>query len=95
MAMARKAWMSEPIFYAWQIHFITRVKERSELSLTSRHLLILDGHNSHVTLEVIHKAIQTRIDMVILPSHTSHILQPLDFAIFAPFKKAFRSIRDE
>jgi hypothetical protein len=71
------------------------VKERSELSLTSRHLLILYGHNSHATLEVIHKAAQTGIDMVTLPSHTSHALQLLDITVFAPFKKAFRSIRDE
>jgi hypothetical protein len=95
MAMARKACMSGPLFYAWLTHFIARVKEGAELSVTSRHLLILDGHNSHMTLEVIHKAAQAGIDMVTLPSHTSHALQPLDVSVFAPFKKAFRNIRDE
>ena len=95
MAMARKAWMSGPLFYTWLSHFIARVKESFDLSQTSRHLLILDGHNSHVTLEVIHKASQASIDMVTLPSHTRHTLQPLDVSVFAPFKKAFRHIQDE
>lgn len=95
MAMARKTWMSGPLFYTWLSHFIARVKESFDLSQTSRHLLILDGHNSHVTLEVIHKASQAGIDMVTLPSHTSHALQPLDVSVFASFKKAFRRIRDE
>jgi hypothetical protein len=95
MAMARKAWMSRPLFYAWLSHFITRVKERYELSPSSRHLLILDGLNSHVTLEVVHKAAQVGIDMIILPSHTSHALQPIDVSVFAPFKKAFRHIKDK
>jgi hypothetical protein len=61
MAMAKKAWMSGPLFYAWLSHFITRLKERFELSTTSRHLLILDGHNSRVTLEIIHKATEAGI----------------------------------
>jgi hypothetical protein len=58
-------------------------------------LLILNGHNNHVTLEVIHNAAQSSIDMIILPSHTSHALQLLGVSLFAPFKKAFRHIRDE
>jgi hypothetical protein len=89
MAMAQKAWMSGPLFYTWLSHFIARVKDSFELLQTSRHLLILDGHNSHITLEVIHKASQAGIDMVTLPSHTSHALQPLDVSMFAPFKKVF------
>jgi len=32
--------------------------------------------------------------MVILPSHTSHALQPLYLACFKPFKTAFRKERD-
>ena len=56
--------------------------------------MILDGHNSHVTLEVINQAKKAGLDMVTLPSHTSHTLQPLDVAVFKPFKTAFRAYRD-
>jgi hypothetical protein len=59
----------------------------SGISLTNRHLCILDGH---VTLEAIEYAKGLGLDMITLPSHTSHALQPLDAACFKPFKIAFR-----
>ena len=46
--------------------------------------MILDGHNSHVNLEVLHQAREAGLDMGTLSSHTSHALQPLDVAVFKP-----------
>jgi creatinine amidohydrolase/Fe(II)-dependent formamide hydrolase-like protein len=51
----------------------------SGFSQTNHHLLILNGHGSHVmTLETIKQAQAFKLDMIILPSHTSqtsrHIL---------------------
>ena len=69
-------------------------KERPWVDLSNRHLLILDGHNSHVTLEVVKISMESSLDIVSLPSHTSHALQPLDIACFKPFKTAFTQIRD-
>ena len=57
-------------------------------------MLIIDGHTSYVTLEVVIKAMDVGLDLLTLPSHTSHRLQPLDVSIFAPFKKSFRCYRD-
>jgi hypothetical protein len=54
------------------------------ISLTNRHLFILDGHGSHVTFEAI------GLDMVTLPSNTFHALQPLHVACFKPFETTFR-----
>ena len=64
------------------------------ISAENRHLLVLDGHNSHVTLEVVILAMNSGLDIISLPSHTSHALQPLDVSCFKPFKTAFRQIRD-
>ena len=61
----------------------------------SHDTIILDGHKSHLTLEVIQKAKEHGVDMLSLPSHTSHVLQPLDVACFKPFKTAFRAYRDK
>jgi hypothetical protein len=58
------------------------------------HLLIVGGHNSHVTLLVVHKAMEVGLDLMTLPSHASHSLQPLDVKIFGPFKRAFKHYRD-
>ena len=47
-----------------------------------------------MTLEVVHKAMQVGLDLVTLPSHTNHHLQPLDVSVFGPFKIAFKRFRD-
>ena len=94
MAMQPNAWMTAFLFSAWISHFISIVKERYGISMQNRHLLVLDGHGSHVTLEVVQKAREQGLDILTLPSHTSHRLQPLDVSIFKPFKVAFRACRD-
>ena len=65
-------------------------KEGPGIDLNNRHLLVFDGRNSHVTLEVMKIAMQSGLDIISLPSHTNHALQPLDLACFAPVKSAFR-----
>ena len=52
-----------------------------------QHLLICDGHDSHISGSFISHCMQNRISILILPSHTSHVLQPLDVAVFGPLKK--------
>jgi hypothetical protein len=60
------------------------------ISLTNKHLLILDGHNNHVTLEAIKQAHEFGLNMVTFPAHTFHALQPFDVSYFKPFKTTFR-----
>ncbi|APA15885.1 hypothetical protein sscle_15g106550 [Sclerotinia sclerotiorum 1980 UF-70] len=50
-------------------------------------LLICDGHDSHISGSFIAHCLQNRIVLLILPPHTSHLLQPLDVAVFDPLKK--------
>ena len=38
------------------------------------HLIILDGYESHVTLKIIQKTKKRGLDMINLPSYTSHAL---------------------
>ena len=94
MAMQAKAWMTGFLFSSWIAHFVKALESSGGVSPTNRHLLILDEHNSHVTLDVVYKAKQNGLDLLILPSHTSHRLQPLDCSIFRPFKCAFCGYRD-
>jgi hypothetical protein len=61
---------------------------------TNRHLLVLDSHGSHVTLEVVKQAHEFGLDMITLLTHTSHALQSLDISCFKPFKTTFRRVRD-
>ena len=52
-------------------------------------LLIEDGHGSHITLDVIELARKNDMHLLCLPSHTSHILQPLDIGVFQSFKSGY------
>ena len=55
-------------------------------------MLILDGHLSHISLEVISQARANDIHILCLPPHATHLLQPLDVAVFKPVKQAWRTI---
>lgn len=57
------------------------------------HLLIVDGHDSHVALETIQEARMLGINLLTLLVHTLHKLQPFDVSIFPPFKIFFKSKR--
>ena len=94
MAMQPRAWMTSYLFSAWISQFIASIRRNGVISPDHRHLLILDGHCSHATLEVIQEARSAGLDILTLPSHTSHALQPLDVAVFKPFKQYFREYRD-
>ena len=50
-------------------------------------LFICDSHDSYISGSFIAHCLQNRIALLILPPYTSHLLQPLDVAIFGPLKK--------
>lgn len=52
-------------------------------------LLILDGHESHISWEFIAYAMKHRIICLCLPPHSSHLTQPLDVGIFSPYEGAY------
>lgn len=94
MAMQQRAWITSYIFSAWISHFIASARRIGAISPENRHLLILDGHNSHITLDVVREASAAGLDLLTLLAHTSHALQPLDVSVFKPFKQHFRDNRD-
>ena len=55
-------------------------------------LLILDGHASHVSYEVRQLALQHNISLLKLPSHLTHILQPLDIGVFKGMKSTWDNV---
>ncbi len=82
-------------FFLFQgVPFFFKKFVKNGVSFTNRHLLVLDGHGSHVTLKVVSQAQEMGLDMITLPSHTSRDLEPLDVSCFKPFKTTFRKVRD-
>lgn len=77
-------WMDEKIFIKWFDFFLQHAVPLRPL------ILFVDGHYSHFTLDVINKAREAQVIIICFPSHLTHILQPLDVAIFGPLKKAYK-----
>jgi DDE superfamily endonuclease len=89
IATSLKRWTNSHLGLIWlKKHFNIEIIKR----LYSEYcLFILDGHESHCTLEFIKYAVEKKILLLILPPHTTHILQPLDVAIFQPLAKYYSS----
>jgi hypothetical protein len=82
---SKKGWTSDLIGFEWlKTHFQPFVSK----SNNSRHLLIIDGHSTHVTARFIAYCIISKIDLFLLPPHSSYKTQPLDLSIFGPLKTA-------
>lgn len=93
MVMQLKTWMT--LFDKWKSHFIASNQNfGSNLSLTNCHLLILDDHNLHVTLDAMHKTMGVGLNLITMPSHNSCALQPLDVSCFKLFKTTFKAYKD-
>jgi hypothetical protein len=90
MAMQPRTWMTGYLLKSWIGHFVKNVRDCGlGISPTCRQLLILNSHRSHVTVDVVKTTRSVDLDLLTLPSHTSHALQPLDVSCFKPFKQAF------
>ena len=59
-------------FSKWMDHFVQFLREKGVLTSTYRHLLILDGHKAHLTLDVLTKAKRNGINIIAILTHTSH-----------------------
>ena len=71
----------------WIKHFEARTRSNLR-SPDEYHLVIRDGHDSHISAEMVNFCIQHRINLLLLPPHSSHLMQPLDVAVFGPLKHA-------
>ena len=82
VVMTDSGYINEDVFLEWLHHF---QKNRP----TGRCLLILDGHTSHSSLKSLDYCRENEIEMISLPPHTTHALQPLDRAVFKPLKSFY------
>jgi hypothetical protein len=80
-------WTTDEISLDWlQNHFIPCIEGRSK---GKYRLLVLDGHGSHLTAQFDQICTKYNIIPICMPAHSSHLLQPLDVACFAPLKRAY------
>jgi DDE superfamily endonuclease len=80
-------WTNSDIALNWLSHFDSYTKPRLQ---GIYRLLILDGHESHVSLQFVEYCEAHKIVPLCLPPHSTHILQPLDVSIFGPLARAYK-----
>ena len=72
MAMQPKAKMKQFLFNNWLSHFIQALGSRGRILNQNQYSLIVHGHNSYVTLDVMLQAIEAGLDVL-----TSHPIYPI------------------
>ena len=79
--LSDKGWINTDLFEGWLVeHFL-------EYAVSARPLLLLlDGHVTHYQPGVIRFARAHGVNILCLPPHTTHEMQPLDCGVFSPLK---------
>jgi hypothetical protein len=85
------AFTTDQIGLRWLLE-IFEPETRHNLEPGDWRLLVLDGHKSHITEHFQKRAYLHNIWCYYLVAHASHILQPLDLAVFSSLKRRFRSL---
>lgn len=89
IATSPKGWTDNYLGLLWlREHFEIETAKRQ---VGEYRLLLLDGHESHCTLRFIEFCVKKKIILLILPPHTTHLLQPLDVVIFSPLARYYSS----
>jgi len=85
---SKTGWNNSFLSIAWLKHF-DNITKRWLVSLQQYRFLILNGCEIHIYIAFIEYCISHRIIAYCLPSHTTHLLQPLDVGLFSPLQKAY------
>jgi hypothetical protein len=86
-----KGFMTADIFTQWLQHMITYMDASKENPV----LLILDTHQSRCNLDALLLAQEFGVHILCLPGGSTHLLQPLDKAIFKVFKDTYRQLLND
>lgn len=83
-------WMTSELFVDVIQHFI----KRTSSSVDRPTLLIMDNHETHLSIDCINLAKEHGITLLTLPPHCSNRLQPLDVSVYASFKAFYNAAID-
>ncbi|KIJ37905.1 hypothetical protein M422DRAFT_177361 [Sphaerobolus stellatus SS14] len=88
VTVTHNGWTDNSVCHQWFskvfIPFINQRRQANEYVV-----LIMDGHKSHETDQMLLLALANKIILICLPGHTTHKLQPMDVRVFGPFQTAW------
>jgi hypothetical protein len=77
-------WTNNDLALDWLRHFDSHARP-----VGTHRLLIIDGHESHCSVDFRDLCEEMKIILLCMPPHSSHLLQPLDVGCFSPLKRAY------
>jgi hypothetical protein len=86
IAISNNGWMTNKLGIAWLKYFDMHTRS---CTVGVYRLLIIDGHKSHISVNLRDMYKEAKIITLCIPAHLSHLLQPLDVAVFSPLKYAY------
>lgn len=89
--ISENGWSDSDHGFMW---LSTHFKPQTKTSGNRHRLLIIDGHSSHLSIEFIEFCLNQNIHLLCLPSHSTHLLQPLDVGLFSPLKNYYCNLLD-
>jgi len=108
IGLTENGWSNAEVGFEWLKHFERHSKPIGEqpnqpvemtAPVSEEHhgyrMLIMDGHSSHIGLDFVSFCWQHKIVPICLPSHSTHLIQPLDLVIFSKLKRCYSSKVDE
>ncbi|RPA99899.1 DDE-domain-containing protein [Choiromyces venosus 120613-1] len=80
-------WTDNEKAMAFIKHFFGPGSKTAQKANGQFRMLLFDGHSSHIHWQFLQYALQQRVIPFCLPPHTLHCLQPLDVAVYSPYKQ--------
>lgn len=86
ISVSANGWTINDHGVAWLKHFDVSIKLRT---IGTYRLLIINGYESHNSIDFQDYYKEAKIITVQMPAHSSHLLQPLDVGCFSLLKRAY------
>jgi hypothetical protein len=83
IGVSDSGYSNDILSFQWLQHF-NRLSKRTQQGIYR--LLIMDGYDSHLTIQFVRYCEMEKILVLRLPPHSTHFLQPLDVVIFQQWK---------
>ena len=92
-AVSESGWMEKANYESWLKKMF--LPATSYLRESGPVVLFFDGHHSHISISIIQHCKENNVHLMLLPSNTTHVLQPLDVGVYGPLKQAWKRILAE
>jgi hypothetical protein len=89
VGLTLSGWSNNDVGLAWLEQVYDRCTKKKAQYERDWRLLIVDGHGSHLTMDLINYRDDYRIVLAIMPPYSTYTLQPLDVVMFKPLLTAY------